>query len=406
MVRDGVPTVRGEEPVGHLESINSGTPLTTNGLGDVKDDVKECMKILIIRVSAIGDVVHTLPSLFLLKKLLPECTISWVVQKKAADLLVGQPFLGHVWVLPDHYLSPGNLATTANIIRDMRRHRWDAIIDFQGLLKTSLLIFLLRGKKFGFSAAHARSGFTTLFTHRRHTPDYKNIVQKNLSLASYVASVLTPYRSCPTVLSLAQYFIFEVPQKKQCAVETWLCDVGVHDKKIIVLSPNTTWDEKHWPVEHWITLIQLGANDPHFSRACAFVLAGKDHGQAALAVYQGCLERGITLITVPGWDLATLAHCLKQASLVVAPDTGVLHLADFLGTQTIALFGPTNKDVHGPFWQARNVRNAYQIGSACCKDGCAKKQKTVFCRCGMYTLKPEELFARIDACLGIPGGKV
>ena len=62
------------------------------------------MKILIVRVSAIGDVVHTLPTVFLLKHLMPQCQISWIVQEKAAALLQGQPFLDNVWVLPDHYL--------------------------------------------------------------------------------------------------------------------------------------------------------------------------------------------------------------------------------------------------------------------------------------------------------------
>lgn len=367
------------------------------------------MKILIIRVSAIGDVVHTLPSVFLLKQLLPGCSISWVVQKKAADLLIDQPLFDHIWVLPDHYLAPSHCAATIATMHEIRRHRWDAIIDFQGLLKTSLIMLILHGKKFGFSRVHARSGFTTLCTHDQHTPEYTNIVQKNLSLASHVAYALHPYDKCPSVEVLAKDFVFEVSQGKQHVVEAW-CKKNVHQeffhKKIVLLTPNTTRAEKHWPVEHWVELVQLWARHKEASGQVTFMLVGKDHGAAARDVYKGCLERGIELVSLPGWDLATLAYFVKQAALVVAPDTGVLHLADFLGTQTIALFGPTKKEMHGPFWQTRNIHNAYQISACSCNTGGCKKQKTVFCPGGMCTLKSRELFERICKCLGIPGGNI
>lgn len=362
------------------------------------------MKILIIRVSAIGDVVHTLPCLFLLKQLMPTCSIHWVVQQKAADLLIGQSPIERVWVLPDRYLAPRNIATTIAIVRELRAQRWDAIIDFQGLLKTSLIMMLLRGKKFGFSSQYARSSITTWCTHYRHTPLYTNIVQKNLSLTSFVASELGGFSYCPATYELAKNFVFDVDEQRQRAVDTWFVDRDLEGKRVVILAPNTTWREKHWPVEYWVRLIELWRESSECG-SFEFVLVGKDHGAAAYEVYSDCLRLGIKLLIAPKWDLAALAHAVKRSSLIIAPDTGIVHLADFLNIGTIALFGPTNKDIHGPFWSPDNVRNACQIPGTCCPQKCIKKQNTVFCPGGMYTLKPEELFERVCGCLGMSGGR-
>src|SRR3972149_8616207 len=142
------------------------------------------INILIVRVSSMGDVVHTLPALFLLKRLYPSASISWVVQKKVAALLSNQPFCSKIWILHDRYLHPRNWNHTINIIKEMQKTKWDAIIDFQGLFKTTPLILGLQGKKFGFDYSNARIGLTSLFTHFNIKPTYTNIIQKNMALAA------------------------------------------------------------------------------------------------------------------------------------------------------------------------------------------------------------------------------
>src|SRR5271155_5630826 len=97
------------------------------------------MNILIVRVSAIGDVIHTIPAILLLKQLNPAAKISWVVQEKAASLLVNQSLIEQLFILPDNFLWPSHLGKTKKIIEQLRQTRFDAIIDFQGLEKTSLL---------------------------------------------------------------------------------------------------------------------------------------------------------------------------------------------------------------------------------------------------------------------------
>ncbi len=310
-----------------------------------------------MRVSAIGDVIHTLPCVFLLKKLLPNARISWVVQQKAASLLIGQPFLERVYVLPDHFLYPKNMRTTLRITKELRAVQWDGIIDFQGLTKTSMLLTFLYGKKYGFDKNNARWSLSTLFTDHQTTPVFSNIVQKNLSLAADAAYDLAPYKSCPAVHTMQPAFQLSVQEHDKQAVQGWL-----HDNQIasfIALCPNTTWASKHWPTEHWVDIAEQLAQQA--SKERPLVIVGSSFGQAAKDLVKELSNNNIPFYIMPSWHLAMTGYALTHARLVIAPDTGLLHLCDYLGIKTIGIFGPTSKKQHGPFLDGDNVQQAIQI---------------------------------------------
>jgi heptosyltransferase-1 len=173
------------------------------------------MKILVLRVSSIGDVIHTLPAIFLIKKLYPKAKISWVVQKKAADLLINQEFLENVWVLPNKFLEPQNWICTIKQLSKLRKTKWDAIIDFQGIVKTSILAYFLFGTKYGFDKNNSRVGFTSFFTKKHTKPIYTNIIQKNLSLASDVLMNVSPnnFKMFPSLNSISDSFRLKIPKQ-------------------------------------------------------------------------------------------------------------------------------------------------------------------------------------------------
>lgn len=310
------------------------------------------MKILIIRVSSIGDVIHTLPAIFLLKTHNPQIQISWVVQKKAAHLLEGQTFLENIWVLDDRFLMPQHMRETYTALKEIRSHRWDAIIDFQGLLKTSMLLLALRGKKFGFDWANAREGVSSLFTNHHVTPAYRNIVQKNLALASEVLQNIGTTTSCPTLDTLKQSFYLNVPDSKKKTVTDWLTSLG--GRKIIALCPNTTWPSKRWPMHHWLQLLIMLPSD------YAVVLIGKAFGDDAATIADQASRNKIPLHILPRWDLLTTTYFIQQSALLIAPDTSFLHIADFLGVPAIGIFGPTSKEIHGPIFNTNNHAHALQ----------------------------------------------
>ncbi|MCX5901313.1 MAG: lipopolysaccharide heptosyltransferase I, partial [Proteobacteria bacterium] len=139
------------------------------------------MKILVIRLSAIGDVVHTLPAVQLLKKYLPGCRITWLVEEFAADLIAGYEGIDAVIVSKRtswlQTLRTGNAAAActeaAAFFRELRREEYDLVLDFQGLFKSGMLAGLARGKrKIGF--AHAREGAPLFYTEKAPEPEFND----------------------------------------------------------------------------------------------------------------------------------------------------------------------------------------------------------------------------------------
>ncbi len=362
------------------------------------------MNILIIRVSAIGDVIHALPSVFILKKIYPSSKISWIVQEKAASLLVNQPFLSNVWILKDKFLFPKTWTDTFKIIKEIRKTNWDAIFDFQGIIKTSILLSFLKGEKYGFAKNHARLKFTTFLTKHHITPTYTNIIEKNLALADNIAlrdyakkqNKLNPLyqNSSPTIEKLKEDFILSTPQHSKNLVDEWLKSKNI--SQFIAIAPNTTWPSKHWPEEYWKQLLcKLSSTNIQNNK---IVLLGKFFGQPGRNLAKFCHPKKLSIFTPPKFNLAETAYLISKANLLIAPDTGLLHLADFLDIKTIAIFGPTSTKKHGPFLNNDNIKNSIQIP---CQHSYQKShgndddQKQ---NC-MYQLKPENLLEKIQNIL-------
>jgi lipopolysaccharide heptosyltransferase I len=351
-------------------------------------------KILILRVSAIGDVIHTLPSIFLLKKIIPNAEISWVIQKKAAALIKNQPFLENVYVLPDKFLSFKNIGKTKKIIKEIRKNKWNLILDFQGILKTSILSFFIPGTKIGFDKNNARLRLTTLFTHKQITPVYKNIIQKNLALVSGAIETLLQqnFKACPTIEIIKNNFKLTIPIKDKEEVDFWLQDNNLN--RFIILSPNTTWRSKHWPEENWLKLIKILSKENINNHS--IILLGKDFGEQAKNIAEYCIKNDLKIFFSPKWDLLKTSHLIEKSNLLIAPDTGILHLADFLQKKSIAIFGPTLALRHGPFLVNENIKNAIQIK---CPHHYQKthgnsKNSSNKNNC-MYKLTPEELAQKV-----------
>lgn len=361
------------------------------------------MKILILRVSAIGDVIHTLPAIFLLKKRFKNAQISWIIQDKAASLLKGQPFIENLWILPDKFLYPQNFFKTISLLKEIKKIKWDAIIDFQGILKTSFLLNFIRGKKFGFVKEDCRQPLSSLFTNYKVKPIYENIIQKNLSLAELVSnfqafdSFLNPVylNKTPCIEDLKPTFHLNIPNENKNFVEEYL---RINDlKKFIVLAPNTTWNSKFWPSENWNDLllrISTYLND------YKILILGEHFGGQAKQLIKEANKLKTKIYSPPKLNLLEVAYLLTRSSLLIAPDTGILHLTDFLGCDSIGIFGPTLKKVHGPFLNAKNRENAIQIK---CQHKYQKNhfllEKGGFQKNCMYQFTGAELFEKVKKTL-------
>lgn len=338
------------------------------------------MNILIIRVSAIGDVIHTLPAVTLLRSCFPHARIDWIVQKKCIDIVRHCPHVNTVWELENRFLGWSNIQKTIKTVQSIRKIRWDVIIDFQGIEKTALLLLFLRGKKYGFDKNHSRSRMCAGITNHHVTPDYTNIIQKNLALTSAVAYDFNKIQEQPTIQAIQKQFIFSIPPSNANDVDTWMNKNNLVYP--ILLCPNTTWESKHWPIEYWQTLIPMLQKHP-------IVLVGQSFGKQGHDLAEWAIAQKVTLTICPPFDLTNMIHLIEKASLVIAPDTGLLHLADYIGTQTIGIFCPTSGIKHGPFLHEKNRQAMVQIP---CSHYYQKTHGNNSC---MNQFTPEKLFEKV-----------
>jgi len=344
------------------------------------------MNILIIRVSAIGDVIHTLPAITLLRSCFPHARIDWIVQKKCIDIVRNCPHVNTAWEIENKFWGLSHIRSTIKTVRAIRKTRWDVIIDFQGIEKTALLLLFLRGKKYGFDTNHSRSRFCSWLTHHHVTPEYTNIIQKNLALASIVAYDMGPTREQPTIQTLQKQFTLTISQSQVNDVDVWLNKNNLTAP--ILLCPNTTWESKHWPIQHWQELIRMLQGNP-------LVLVGQSFGNQGKQLAEWALTQKISITIAPSFDLTSMTHLIKKAALVIAPDTGLLHLADFIGTQTIGIFGPTHGIKHGPFLHEKNRQAILQTP---CLHYYQKTHGQYDC---MTNLTPETVVAHIKQILKV-----
>jgi len=318
------------------------------------------MKILIIRLSAIGDVVHTLPAVHLLKKHLPGCRITWVVEEAAADLIAGYEGIDDVFVSKrkswQRALRTGSAPAACNeaaaFVRKLRSEEYDLVLDFQGLFKSGMISGLARGKrKIGF--AHAREGATLFYTEKAPAPDFND-------------HAITRHRGLLRYLGIRDEATLFSPLWGASEEKNVLKLLGGHAAQsagpLIIVHPRAAWPNKCWDALRVAALCDRLCK----KYAARIVFAGSAAEQINVsAIIAGMAEPAISL--VGRTSLRELACLLARSSLMVAMDSGPMHLACAVGTPVVALFGPTAPWRTGPFGSRYTVIRKELACSPCYK---------------------------------------
>jgi ADP-heptose:LPS heptosyltransferase len=301
----------------------------------------EVRKILIVRTSALGDVVHTLPSLSALRRTFPAASITWVVEPAGASLLAGHPELDRVIELPrprwkreirNPLRWPRLALEVISLSRALRRERFDLVLDFHSGLRSAGILLMSGGRRrVGFDRSDAaEAGGTLLTTHRAPpAPPRLNKVEKNLLLVRELG-----YRGdCPRGT-------LRVPEEDRAWARR-LLDGLPGSGPIIVLHPAVSrfGDIKRWPVERHRALVDLLRD-----RLDARVLITWGPGERPIAEAVG---RPTLLESEVG--VLRFAAILEAADLVIAADTGALPIAAILGTPFVGIFGPKDSVVYAPY---------------------------------------------------------
>ncbi len=303
-------------------------------------------RFLVVRLGSLGDIVHTLPAVAAVRDSFPDARIDWVVERKWAPLLDGNPDLTHVIAL-----ERSSWGALGSCIRRLRAARYTCAIDFQGLYKSAVLGFLSGARqRVGFDRRMAREAPAAFFYTHRTFPTSRHKVDHNLALAEAAGARRTAYR-----------FPISVPAEAEAEMASRLTLPGLGE--FFVVSPGGGWRSKCWPPERYGEFCRE-LERRHGWRAV--VNFGPEEGELAEAVCQAAAPaRPILLPT----DVPQLMALLGRASLVVTGDTGPLHLAVALGTPVVGLYGPTDPARNGPFCDADIVVRNAQAGETTYKRG-------------------------------------
>jgi len=318
--------------------------------------------ILIVKLSAIGDVVQALPALEAIKRAFPESSVTWVVEEAAAGILEGHPLIDTVLVsgrkswlrmLGRPRTFREGFLKIAAFLRALRATRYDIAIDLQGLFKSGVLVGLARAdRKLGFAGSRELSSF---FLNER-LPAYdknKHALERYLDVARYLGAREV---SSSCTLPIGQ---------ERSAIEQRLSDAGLTRKPLIVMNPVARWETKLWPVQNFAAL----ADRLIAEKQATIIFTGSRADHAIVSSILNMMKQH-----AENWagetTLKELAALASLADLFVTTDTGPMHLAAAAQAKVLALFGPTAPWRTGPYGPSSIVVRAGLECSPCFKRRC------------------------------------
>lgn len=325
------------------------------------------MKILVVKLSAIGDVIHTLPAVVALRRAYPGARIDWAVETAASGLLAGHPAVDRVLVSHRkrwmrELRRSGSRNRAIREIRDFfaafRRERYDLVIDFQQLLKSAALVLAARGRvKAGFGPGMQHMERSYLALNRR------------IPAVSMEIHALDRYRMLVEALGVPAGpvdYRLPIDPAEERAVAALLTRAGVRGNgPLIALNPAATWETKHWTDAGFAVVADRLVRE--FGAELVFT-GGPGDGPAVARVRERMAERSVDASGKTG--LRELAALLRRARLLVTTDTGPMHLAAAVGTPVVAVFGPTAPWRTGPYGEGHAVVRKGLECSPCFKRVC------------------------------------
>ena len=292
-------------------------------------------RVLIIKPSAIGDVVHALPILNLIRRRWPGAHVSWLVTPACAGLLERHPQLDAVVRFERRefgkgWRSPRAALDLLRFNRRLRDGKFDLVVDLQGLFRSGWLAWVT-GAPVRVGPANAREGAWLFYTHRvpTGTPE-QHAIERYLTIAQALGCERGPVE-----------FRFAVDDADRAHV-AGLVPGG---RPFAVLMPGTNWETKRWPVERFAALV--GPLRERFGLE-SVVAGGPDTVELAKQVPGATDLAGRT-------NLRQLVALLERAALVVANDSGPMHIAAALGRPLVTPYGPTNPVRTGPYGRQDSV---------------------------------------------------
>ena len=319
--------------------------------------------ILIVKLSAIGDVVHSLPLLEVLRANFPHAKIDWLVEEDSSQVIEGHPAIDRTIVScrkswQRRLLKGGHFSSVLSevvvFVKQLRSRRYDLVIDVQGLLKSGILTGLSRGKrKIGMSGA--REGARFFVNEKSIRVSYnEHAIDRYLRIAEYLECDLTPWKGDIPILESDKLLIDRV-----------LDTNGPVRRPLVAINPVAKWKTKLWEQERFAILADRLRDD----LSCDIVFTGSKEDRAVIRDISGRMNKR-PLNLAGQTHLKDLAYLYSRCNALVTTDTGPMHIAAAMGCPVVALFGPTSPLRTGPYGEGHKVIRADVDCSPCFKKTC------------------------------------
>jgi heptosyltransferase-1 len=307
--------------------------------------------LLIVRLSAMGDIIHTLPAAAALRQAFPNVTLGWLVEERWAELLctlrhprsgprsAQRPLVDRVHTVNTaewrHAMfSFKTWQQVAVALSHLRGVKYDAAIDFQGAVRSALLA-RWSGAPIVYGSAEPRENAASMFYTRKVQTSGVHVVEQALSLAG----ALSP---TPTIEPQAE---LPADPDAETKIAPLIVDKRADRKPFAILNPGAGWGAKRWPAERYGQVARELARKHKEDGLRFLVNYGPGEEELALAV-EAASEGAAQKVSCSVSELISLT---RRASLFIGGDTGPMHLAAALKIPVVAIFGPTNPARNGPF---------------------------------------------------------
>jgi heptosyltransferase I len=327
-------------------------------------------RFVVVRLGSLGDIVHTFPAVAGLRESFPNAEIIWLTHPRWEDLVASSGLPTEIWPVDSR-----DLLSVREVVGKLRKRKWDAAIDYQGLWKSALLpLFAGVTKRIGFSSATIREFGVPILYSDSVVCRTMHIADQNGELSQRAGANLP-----------VAHFALQVAEADAECVQSDLARQGC--SRYVVLSPGGGWRAKCWPASRFGELCRRIHKE--IGIRCV-VNYGPGETSLAEEVQLAC---GNCKPVAYDGEMGTLRALLKGAQCIVGGDTGPLHLAVALGTRAVALFGPTDPARNGPYPPGEIVLRS-------------KKAVTTYGRsnetdASLLELSVEEVFAAVKQRLGI-----
>lgn len=300
-------------------------------------------KVLIIKPSSMGDVIHAFPAVHALLSAEPSWTVDWVIHPALAELLDYLPGIRRKILFRRQELGRFSSFFPAfrSLLREIRGERYDAVIDLQGLFRSALVGSLAKGGPLYGPASPRETPARFCYRKKLHVPrQHAHAVEKNCAM-------IREFSGSEEILP---DYVFPVVEKYAKKKEKMLKEAGVTGR-YIAIAPGARWETKQWP--------------PDFFAACARLLAEKLPDRSFLLLGSPSEHQLGEMTVAAAKEVRLLNWCgrtspgeltelIRGAELLLCNDSGPMHLAAAVGTPVAALFGPTDPVLTGPY--SRNSR--------------------------------------------------